>query len=568
MLVPGSNVPAITAGVSRWTYCLIICLSQDYLQRNACVLEFVTAVLSRRWYQHTLAFLPEGTALSSAAVALVERLGVRVYQDPRALLKYMDSHIYACTTPDDAHRCTAWFGRVSAVRCDAPRGLRLPAPNIAGTPVRLLEADRLLPPKHAICAGRHYLSADGTVLGKYAAFSLEQLALAAALLFTAFSAGCMGGSYWQMARRGGEQLALGTLVGLPAAALGIVLLLVGSTLPLRVDLGFANHHSPVLLPLNVAAFCNHLRDPSKSVYDKSILGLGGFFGSVRGKIQKSMQTAGQTLARAGTHIASRLRRPSFSASGGSGSGGGGGGWGEAGGDAPVAPAVSESLLFSIAFLVPPGGALCDDSGAPLPLLQAAIHNLAAFLRLLGLDASVLAMDDGSEEQLARASATLFVFVLPTLEAARAWAARWSHAVPTERSVLVVSEGVMRGADYVRKFMLILVGDSHGLSPMSSYAGEGLAVAVLDALGAKIGPAFLNRERESRRLGPQEREGRAASSGLRGGAAASSSGGGGSSSSGGGGGSSSSGGGGGATVLNPLSTAQWAAERGSELAAAP
>ena len=564
MLVPGSDVPKITAGVSRWAFCLIICLSADYLQRNACVLEFVTAVLSRRWYQHTIAFLPEGTALSDKAVALVERLGVRVYKDPRALLRYMDSHIYACTTPDDAHRCTAWFGRVSAVRCDAPRGLRLPAPNIASTPVSLLQADRLLPPKHAICAGRHYLSADGATLGKYAAFSLEQLALAAALLFTAFSAGCMGGSYLQVARRTGEQLGLGTVLGLPAAALGIVLLLVGSTLPLRVDLGFANHHSPVLLPLNVAAFCNHLRDPSKSVYDKSVLGLGGFFGSVRGKIQKGMQTAGQTLARAGTHIASRLT-PSSSASDGGGSWGGGGSGGVGGEEAGKAGAPTASLLFSIAFLVPQGGGseLCDDSGAPLPRLGTAIGNMAAFLRLLGLDAGVLAMDNGQEEQLARATATLFVFVLPTLAAARAWQERWAHAAPPERSVLIVSEGVMRGAEYVRKFMLVLLGDSHGLSPMSSYAGEGLAVAVLDALGAKIGPAFLNRERESRRLGPQEREGRAASSSLRGGgaAAAGSSGGGGSSSSGGGGG-------GGVTVLNPLSAAQWAAERTGDAAAAP
>jgi len=545
--------------VSRWAFCLIICLSQDYLQRNACVLEFVTAVLSRRWYQHTLAFLPEGTTasgtgttgpLSAGAVALVERLGVRVFRDPRALLLYMDSHIYACTAPDDAHRCTAWFGRVSAVRCDAPRGLRLPSPAIAATPVALAHVDRLLPPKHAICAGRHYLTADGTVLGKYAAISLEQLALAAALLFTAFSAGCMGGSYWQLevARLSGpqqqqqqqqQQLGLGTTVGLPVAALGIVLLLVCSTLPLRVDLGFANHHSPVLLPLNVAAFCNHLRDPSRSVYDKSILGLGGILGTVQGRIKRGMQTAGHTLARAGTRLASHLRRPSFSAPGSSTS--------STSSDAAmgdgVPPPPASSLLFSIAFLVPPG-ALREDSGKALPGLQAAIDNMAAFLRILGHDASVLVMDNGEDEQLARATATLFVFVLPTLEAAGAWAARWSAAVPTERSVLIVSEGVMQGADYVRKFMLILVGDSHGLSPMSSYAGEGLAVAVLDALGAKIGPAFLNRERESRRLGPQEREGRAASSSLRGGAAAGSS-------------SSSSGGGGSVvTMLNPLSSVPW------------
>ena len=62
--------------------------------------------------------------------------------------------------------------------------------------------------------------------------------------------------------------------------------------------------------------------------------------------------------------------------------------------------------------------------------------------------------------------------------------------------------------YCRKLMLIIVGDQNGLSEASAYASEGFAVALIDALGAKVGAAFLERERESRRLGFEERMERA------------------------------------------------------------
>ena len=98
----------------------------------------------------------------------------------------------------------------------------------------------------------------------------------------------------------------------------------------------------------------------------------------------------------------------------------------------------------------------------------------------------------------------------------------------------------------RARQLILLGAANGLSSKSSYASEGLAVAILDALGAKVGPAFLERERDSRKLGENERSGRIAASSSRGGGSSGSSGGGG----GGGGGFASEG----AVVRNPISTA--------------
>jgi hypothetical protein len=130
LLVPGSSVPKLTAAVSRWAWCLIICLSKGYLKRSACVLEFATACMRRKWYQNTIAFLPAGHGLSDRAKQLVKRLGVQVIEDPRELLEYVNSHVYTCSTAEDQQRCAAWFGRVSFVRITSPRGLRMPAPAI------------------------------------------------------------------------------------------------------------------------------------------------------------------------------------------------------------------------------------------------------------------------------------------------------------------------------------------------------------------------------------------------------------------------------------------------------
>jgi hypothetical protein len=482
MLVPGSDVPAITRDVSRWCFCMVLCLSTDYLTRPACVLEFVTAVLHRRWYQSTVAYVPGGTPLSDAARELVARLGVTVFTDPMQLLTHLDNHVYSCSSPEDNHRCTAWYGRVSSVRCDAPRGLRLPAPLVASTPISLWSCDRLLAPSHAVCAGRNYITADGGRLGRYAAFSIEQVSLCVAFAFIAFSAGCLGGSFWELWFRAGEVMRTATLVGLPATVLGIVFLLVGSTIPLRVDLGFNNFHSPVLLPLNVAAFCNHLQDPNnKRVYDKRVFGLD----SPReflSKVNDTIKTGIQEIIHLSTH---RERSHSFSAS------------------SPI----PDSLLYNIAFLLPPGsGDIVDDAGVEIAGLRGALNNLAHFINLLDVQVTQHTLDDEEARKC-----TLFLFVLPTKADAAKWRAQWQPSTPAQRSVLVVSQAVFDACDYLRSYMLIVLGEVNGLSKFSSYASEGLAVAVLDALGAKVGSSFLEKERVSWQLGDSERAARIAGS---------------------------------------------------------
>jgi hypothetical protein len=153
MLVPGGNVPKITASVSRWAFCLVICLSTDYLKRSACVLEFVTAALKRKWYQTTVAFLPPGE-LSDGAKELVKQLGIQVFEDPRELLDHLNNHVYTCTTVEDQQRCSAWFGRVSTVRVASPRGLRMPAPLVSQSSVVRAGGAFAVPFSHAHKCGR------------------------------------------------------------------------------------------------------------------------------------------------------------------------------------------------------------------------------------------------------------------------------------------------------------------------------------------------------------------------------------------------------------------------------
>ena len=499
MLTPGCNVAAITSGTSHWAFCLVLVISADYLSRDACALEFVTAALNRSAdYQHTVAYAAaEGgeagvPALPPAALDLLRRLGISVFEGPEELLQHLHAHVYTCSTASDRARVTAWYGRVSDARSDVPRGLRLPFPSLrasasgaaAGAAVAAGEAAgavaaaaappsgpwRLLPPPLAVCAGRFYLSADGQHLGLHAALSLEQLAIAACVAFLALAAGFHAGAYLQL--QPGATMAPGTAYGMPLVALAVLGMIVVSSLPLQVDLDARNYHSDVLLNLSVAAWFNHLQ-PSSAAGEKQRRSLGAF---------------------------------SWSSSGGSGGGGGsssGGGSGRSSsssaGGGP-AEEIHPLLRFSVTIFVPAAAA----SIPPGTRLHVALRNTADFLCRLGLDTAQVALDGGSGEQGARQGSTIFVFVLLAAEDREAWRERWRGRVSEDRAVLVVSQALMEaeGSSDLRGHMLIVLQQcqatgEYSLSVNSAYAGEGFVVCLLDALGAKVGPAFLERERAAR-----------------------------------------------------------------------
>jgi hypothetical protein len=283
-------------------------------------------------------------------------------------------------------------------------------------------------------------------MGTYAAFSMEQVSLFLGVFFTVLAAGLMVGAYWQVTTPGGEPR-FATFLGLPLVALSVVALLAGSTLPLRVDLNSNHFHSDVLLPLNVAAYCNHLYvKPSPKYVTRASK-----------KVRVAMNSS----------------------------------------------ETAKSLVFSIALLRP-----VEGLGNRLASLEDALTNIASFLKTMGLSVENFSLDGADSEAAARKSATIFVFVLHSVAAAEAWRDRWAASMSTSRTVLVVTKEVMESCAYCRELMLIIVGEQNGLSETSAYASEGFAVALIDALGAKVGAAFLERERESRRLGFEERMERA------------------------------------------------------------
>jgi hypothetical protein len=528
MLVPGCHIADTTRGTSRWAFCLILIITVDYFSRPACVLEFVTACLNRcSAYQHSVVYCaPVGAEedadappLKEDALDLLRRLGFAVFSTPKDLLNYMHSNVYTASSPEDKSRVVEWFGRVGDVRSDVPRGLRLPFPSLfePANAVPLSSVQRLLPPPLAVCAGRHFISADGQSLGTYAAFSLEQLALALSLLFLSLAAGLMTGAYWQYIAVKGSALAPGTTFGLPIVCLAILGVIMGSALPLNVDLDARNYHSDVLLNLSVAAWCN-----------------------------------AQHVSLAGAKRSSWLEssRRTFLASSkrfwGLGGGGGGGGASEpspltsvvnapstpSGGSSDIGSPSAAILRFSITVFVPPN----TEARRIRPgcSLNAALTNMCTFLFRLGLNAEQVHLgespgpaDSCQREEEAKKASTIFVFVLLTLADAAAWRARWKGKISDDRAILVISMALMNASDSedLRSYMLIVVQPTPGgvepnpaqsgndpnkveedyvLSKHSAYSTEGLAVNLLDAIGAKVGPAFLERERESRRREPPKK----------------------------------------------------------------
>ncbi len=95
---------------------------------------------------------------------------------------------------------------------------------------------------------------------------------------------------------------------------------------------------------------------------------------------------------------------------------------------------------------------------------------------------------------AAAGARIYVFIIASAAMASEWVDDFRVRVPPARSVLVVdfafrNVGSRDGSVYVSDYMAVVLGRKAGVSPAAPY--EGLAHAVLDALGVKVGAAFLS-----------------------------------------------------------------------------
>ncbi len=166
--------------------------------------------------------------------------------------------------------------------------------------------------------------------------------------------------------------------------------------------------------------------------------------------------------------------------------------------------VDAALRFSVAFVLPdgriedcpPADAGDPDAGFAYDRVEERFDTLVSFLRSLGVSTATMRASDvdwaGKE---AAAGARVYVFVLTTEDAALEWLNTSRHRVTPSRSALVMDfrlrsvEAADGSGAHLGDYMSIALGAKNGVAPAAPY--EGLAHAVLDAIGSKIGPAFLS-----------------------------------------------------------------------------
>ena len=546
MLASGTSVAAVTGAVSRWAYALVVVMSDVYLESQACLLEFSTALLRRQWYQRTIIYVPDGSVSRPENLELLERLeavGVDIVRTPEDLVAFLNRHVYHCEE-EDLQRCIAWHQETARpVSNVVDSGVRLPSPVIKARqwPVFVSPLHRVLAPSNAIRAGSLFLSADGLELGHCWALTAEQVLLAVVPITIIVGAACMA------AANAESPLSIGTLVGLPIVFVIIQVLLLASALPSAVDLDARNMHSPLLLPLCVAAYCSsvfeqHQRSRRRHApsFVKQLLSKSTSWAAAHAAARHESAPAhaaaplqhtadhGTSLARVNVHEhAHHEHLPRIRAS------------------------HLGSLNFRVFFVVSSpfvagdGRTCTDDEANTCTDIGKRVDNMVTFLNELGVYSEVIGEDSvlaaavssaapatptttpttpttpvtpaspaaltspaaagggsGSGGGGARAAATsLFVFILQSREGALRWVSQWRGAVPPSRSVLCfdwrlvdhdhdklfAAGGVLRP---VLEHMVITLGACNGVSAMTAYRNDGLATAVLDALGSKVGAALL------------------------------------------------------------------------------
>jgi hypothetical protein len=97
------------------------------------------------------------------------------------------------------------------------------------------------------------------------------------------------------------------------------------------------------------------------------------------------------------------------------------------------------------------------------------------------------------------SPALFIFVLDSVAATEHWLTHVADVWPPERTILLVdwpateteavSPLLKRSA---REFMLLVLGNKHGIAEQCPY--DGFAPAVIDAIAAKVGTALISSTR--------------------------------------------------------------------------
>lgn len=250
-LAPGVHVPSVTAEVAKRTHALICCMNGLYLNRAACVIEFVAAILHRSDASQVTVIYAT-SEVEARTVAILRSAGLVVFTEGHELpmLRWLDEHVYRATSGEDVARALRWFQRHAEAVHQVDRKLYLPSTHLRAAQrwgVRL--CGRITRPAGSLVAGAAFLSPDALQVGRSMAVRDEQLLLAATLIlnsasFVLFGLGCSD-----------EALAcpISVKVIAPFLCVSISVILLVLAAVMRVNWDARTKHSAMLLPLLVAA---------------------------------------------------------------------------------------------------------------------------------------------------------------------------------------------------------------------------------------------------------------------------------------------------------------------------
>lgn len=250
-LASGVHVPSVTAEVAKRTHALICCMNGLYLNRAACVIEFVAAILHRSdASQVTLVYATND--VEPRAIAIMRAAGLVVFTEGQELqmLRWLDEHVYRATSGEDVARTLRWFQRHAEAVHQVDRKLYLPSTQLRTAQRWALRlCGRVTRPAGSLIAGAAFLSPDALQVGRSMAIRDEQLLLAATLIlnlasFVLFGLGCTD-----------TTLACPISVKFiaPFLCCGISIIVFVLAAVMRVNWDARNKHSSMLLPLKVAA---------------------------------------------------------------------------------------------------------------------------------------------------------------------------------------------------------------------------------------------------------------------------------------------------------------------------
>ena len=268
-LSSGSLISEVTRDVAVHAEALVIFLNAEYLKSEACMVEFGAAILARKAAsQVTIVYFDPRCPVSSAAAAELTINGCRSFSTPVTLLQFLANHVYKSTTPEDTLRASRYVAQNSIPIREVPRLHRLPAPLTRTQSWLPSCGGRCCAPKGSLYTGAKFLTPGAEKISTAFVVSVE-------LVMVLVIAACFVGL--------AASLALQPLVTeAPLFFAGAVLLYLLLAIPisrfiktLAVDTDPRNYHSPLLFPLNAAAFCNEVVTSAKSSGLGSPVGEGG-----------------------------------------------------------------------------------------------------------------------------------------------------------------------------------------------------------------------------------------------------------------------------------------------------